>query len=262
MNLKDLFKHLALILAFFLLVLFIIMMWLKLYTNHGQKLEMPDYEGQHIEAATKDADKRSFRMVVNDSTHIVGKPGGLIISQNPLSGSKVKENRKIYVTTTKYSADLIPVASLPTLYGTEYQSKCKDLKYLEIDCEVRSYKYDAGEKDHILEVYYNDELIVSNIGRKEDVKIEKGATLEFVLSAKQGAIVKTPDLKCLTLGAARFNIETRKLKVGNIQTIGEITNEESAYVVGQYPDGRSGESLESGSTIDLIVQQEKPADCQ
>jgi D-alanine-D-alanine ligase len=261
LNLKDLFKHLALIVAFFLLVLFIIMTWLRLYTNHGQQLELPDYTGQLYEAALKDADKRSFRMVVNDSIHQVGKPGGLIITQNPISGSKVKENRKIYVTTTKYSADLISVASLPTLYGTEYNSKCKDLKYLEIECKVRSYKYDAGEKDHILEVYYNNELIVSKVGRKNDVMIEKGASLEFVLSNKQGAIVKTPDLKCMNLGAARFNIEARKLQVGNIQAVGEITNQDAAYIVGQSPNAKYGESIESGSTIDLVIQQEKPADC-
>ena len=236
-------------------------MWLRLYTNHGQQLELPDYTGQNFEAAAKDADKRSFRMVVNDSIHEVGKPGGLILTQNPISGSKVKENRKIYVTTTKYSADLISVASLPTLYGTEYESKCKDLKYLEIECNVRSYKYDAGEKDHILEVYYNNELIVSNVGRKNDVMIEKGSSLEFVLSNKQGAIIQTPNLKCMNLGAARFNIEARKLQVGNIQVIGEVTNQEAAYVVGQYPNAKSGESMESGSTIDLIIQQEKPADC-
>jgi len=261
LNLKDLFKHLGFIALFFILVLFIVMTWLRLYTNHGQQLELPDYTEQQFDAAAKDAKKRSFRMVVNDSIHIVGKPGGQIITQNPLPGSKVKENRKIYVTTTKYRPDLISVASLPTLYGTEYESKCKDLKYLEINCKIKSYRYDAGEKDHILEVYYNDELISSNIGKKNDVMIEKGSTLEFVLSRKSGAILTVPDLQCLTVGMARFNAEARQLKIGNIQTIGSVDNPETAYIVGQYPKADSGESIESGSSIDLIVQQEKPEDC-
>jgi len=235
------------------------MIWLRFYTNHGQQLELPDYTEMNLEEAKKDAERKSFRMVVNDSIHIVGKKGGEIISQNPTAKSMVKENRKIYVTITKYAADLISVASLPTLYGTEYNSKCRDLKYLEINCKIKGYRHDVGEKDHILEVYHNGELIVSNIGRKNNVKIEKGATLEFILSKKSGAEITVQDYKCKTLAEARFLIENSGLDLTQITENGPITHTEGAYIVAQnpFPD----QIIESGSPITVKIQQEKPADC-
>ena len=68
-------------------------------------MELPDYENTLIDDANKDANKRSFEIIVNDSVHIVGRRGGMIINQNPVKGSLVKENRKIYVTITKFNPD-------------------------------------------------------------------------------------------------------------------------------------------------------------
>lgn len=260
MNIKDLLKHLFLIALFLGIILAAVLVWLRFYTNHGQELELSNYIGAHIDDAMKDAENQSFRMIVSDSTHIVGKPGGEIISQNPKAGSKVKENRKIYVTISKYNADLISIGSLPTLYGTEYNSKCKDLKYLEIECKIKGYEYDVGEKDHILKVFYKGELIVSSSEkRKNHIKIEKGAVLEFVLSKKSGAEISVPDFKCKTLAEARFLIENSGLNLTQITEQGTIDYPESAYILSQNPF--PGEILESGSTINVKIQQEKPEDC-
>lgn len=261
MNIKDLLKHILLIVLFLGIIMTCVMLWLRFYTNHGQKITLTEYVGMSLEDAQKDAKKNSFRLVVSDSVHQVGKAGGEIISQNPVAGSQVKENRKIYLTTTKYAADIIPVASLPTLYGTEYNSKCKDLAYMEINCKIKSYKYDAGEKDHILEVYYKDQLICSNVGRKNDVKIEKGASLDLVLSTKRGAQVPINSYRCSTLAAARFAIESSGLVVGDINHLGNISNEESAIVVRQSPQANGDLIVESGTAVHLTIQQDKPKDC-
>ena len=74
------------------------MLWLRIYTNHGQKLELPDYRNMSVEEARIDAQKKSFELIVNDSLFRVGTPGGIILNQNPEAGSKVKENRKVYFT--------------------------------------------------------------------------------------------------------------------------------------------------------------------
>jgi len=113
--------------ALLLLVIFgVTLLWLKAYTNHGQKLELDDYVGVHYQKATKDSKKESFELIVKDSIHKVGQPGGLIIAQNPPGGSLVKENRKIYVDITKYNPDEIALESLSAMYGTQYNSKVRN----------------------------------------------------------------------------------------------------------------------------------------
>ncbi|MDA9774358.1 PASTA domain-containing protein, partial [Saprospiraceae bacterium] len=175
--------------------------YLRLYTNHGQKLTLPDFNDMHINEAQKLAKEKSFELIVNDSTQIVGKPGGMIINQNPKGDSKVKENRKVYVTTTKYLADKIRLSSLPELYGRDFEQKMKELSHMKINARIKDYKFDAAEPDHILEVYYKGDLIVDSEGRAENVRIDKGGTLDFVLSKTSGLAISIPDLQCKTLAA-------------------------------------------------------------
>jgi beta-lactam-binding protein with PASTA domain len=232
-----------------------------MYTNHGQKLVLPDFVDMPVEAAKTEAEKETFQIIVNDSVHIIGKPGGIIIDQNPKPDSKVKENRKIYVTTTKYVADQIKVAGLPSLYGRDFERKSKELSFMDINSTVKDYIYDPGEPNHILEVYYNGQQIISKEGRQEDVKIEKGGTLEFVLSKRYGGEMSIPDVECMDYESAFFLIENLKLKVGKIIPQGEISDQSTAYIVSQFPIYDPEGLIKIGDEIELTISQAKPANC-
>jgi len=124
---KKIAIHLGLIVLFLFFCVFLVGMWLKAYTNHGQSLELSNYVGQQIEDASSEARDRHFEVVVLDSVFIVGKSGGEILRQNPMAGAKVKEDRKIYVTITKTTADQIPLRRLPVLYGKDFERKRREL---------------------------------------------------------------------------------------------------------------------------------------
>ena len=80
---KD-FRYTLIAVLLFLGIFFLcVFLWLKIYTHHGQELELPDYVGFQYEDAQKDARRNKFRMSVLDSIHILGKPGGLILKQDP-----------------------------------------------------------------------------------------------------------------------------------------------------------------------------------
>lgn len=260
MTKKAFFIQLLLLLLFLAIVLGAVFFWLKIYTNHGQELEMPQYIDKPFEEAFEDAQDKSFEMIINDSIHRVGIPGGMVLSQNPIGGSKVKENRKIYVTTTKFAADEINFDEIRTLYGKNFENKSNELSYLSIDSEIKSTKYDPGESGHILEVWYNGELIDSRSGRKEGIMIKKGDKLEFVVSKNDGAQLAVPDLKCKSLMEARFVIEQSKFLVGDIKNRGEVINSETAVIVDQLP--RPGTNMLMGDPIHLIIAAIQPEDCQ
>lgn len=239
-----------------------VLFWLKIYTNHGQSLELPNYVDMAYDEAIQDAEDRSFEIIVNDSIHLVNKPGGLIIDQNPQPSSRVKENRKIYVTTTKYTADIINFDDISTLYGTRYETKSNELSYLDLKTEIRSEKFDAGEPGYILEVWYEGQMVDSRKGRAKDIKIEKGSTLQFVISKNYGAQLNIPDLRCKTLSEARFLISNSKLQIGEIKTQGDVSSNETAFIVDQMPRPGSEDFILQNSAINLILVAEKPKDCK
>lgn len=258
---KAFLKQLLYIFLFLALVLFVVLMWLKFYTNHGQKIPLPNYVGQSLTEAVADADEKTFQIIVNDSIHIVGKPGGEILDQNPRPGAEVKEDRKIYVRTTKYNSDQYPLSKLPQLYGNDFDQKKRELKFQEINAVIKDYKYDPAEPNHILEVYYKGEKIVSSTVFKKSVMIEKGGTLEMVLSSRGGGTADLPDLTCYMYGEVAFYLEKLKLDIGQINKLGTITNIDSAYVVSQDPPYAPSVSIDHGSAIGLSIQQAKPNVC-
>lgn len=258
---KTFFKNLIFIGIFFIVVFLLVLLWLRIYTNHGQKLDLPEFMGMNVEEASSLAEDKSFKIIVNDSVHMIGEPGGKIIDQNPKAHSKVKENRKVYVTTTKFIPDKMMVRSLPTLYGREYERKRKELSFMDINSEIKDYIYDPGEPNHILEVYYKGELIIDKVGRKEDVELEKGGTLEFVLSKSQGGEMGIPDIVCMDFQSATFLIENLRLRIGEVIASETITDRNSAFIIAQTPGFDPEGTIQIGDEINLTISQEKPVNC-
>lgn len=263
MTFRRFLFHLIAMAIFILVVVLGVLIWLRVYTHHGQKLELPDYSNLHIDEARKNADLRSFQIIVNDSLFKVGMEGGIILNQNPVPGSQVKQNRKVYVDITRYSATTNKLADLPVMYGREYGSVRRSLSHLEIDTDIKSYKYDAGEADHILEVWYKGELVDGKEGRMSNVEIETGDKLEFVLSKKEGGKVVVPDLVCQMVGNAKWRLKISKLKLGRIEKRGFVSgNLDSAYVVSQFPAYNDSVTISMGDPVNILIQQERPEDCQ
>ncbi len=260
MTRKQFLFQLLYIFLFVVGVLMLTLLWLRFYTNHGQELDMPDYVGTQLEEAAKNAEDKTFEIVVNDSTHIVGKPGGEILDQNPKGGAKVKENRKIYVTITKFNADRIKFSDLPTLYGRDFEQKRKELQHLNINANIKKFTFDPGEPNHILEVWYDGKIIANRDIERNDVEIEKGGTLDFVLSEGSGGDTGIIDLRCLPLGRARFLLEKSMLKLGEIEPA-SLAGDDSAIIVSQEPFYVSGTTVKRQTPFKVIVSKERPPGC-
>lgn len=253
---KQFIYNLLGIMAFIAVILLGVMWWLKIYTHHGQRLEMPEYVGMAYADAKAYAKKRTFEVIVNDSVHIVGKPGGIIQNQNPKVGSFVKEGRKIYVTTTKYRPDVVDLADLLPIYGQPHEMVKAALERKGISTKIRGYQYDLTS-NQVLEVWNGNERIIDSSVPPDNIPVEKGAQLEFILSNSEGGEQVVPDLLGLTVRQARFVLSRNKLEVGTITSDDGSPLEavESAIIVRQIPPGDGLSTLGLGQTVDVVVQQ-------
>ncbi len=257
----DFRKTILAILVFLGICLLASFLWLKVYTHHGEELAMPDYTGYKYDDALADATKRKFRMSIQDSLHILGRPGGIILKQNPIPSSLVKSNRMIYVTITKRGKDKIISGRLPEMYGKSYERKKQELSdHFQIKSRIVDTKFDPGDPGQILSVLYKGEIITSAKGRNNEIQIEKGDYLDFVISAKTGGDVEVPDLSCKTLEEALFLLENINLKLGSVKELDSITDRNSAYIISQEPLA-SGSMIKMDSPVHVSISRIRPDDC-
>ncbi len=102
--LKFLFTKLflkQLIIAFIAIIVLIlvILWWLKLSTNHNQKIEVPNLAKMSLNDVEEKLDELDLRFEILDSANYnPDYPKYSVIEQIPNAGKFVKEDRKIYLT--------------------------------------------------------------------------------------------------------------------------------------------------------------------
>ena len=95
---KRFLKHFAISLCILGFLFSMVFLLLSLYTKHGQYIDVPEFAGQNIEQVIADPNYSDFEFVVIDSVFDLKSPKGMILRQDPYPNSKVKQNRKIYLT--------------------------------------------------------------------------------------------------------------------------------------------------------------------
>lgn len=172
---KVFLKQLALAVIAIVVLTFIILQWLKITTNHGSFVEVPDLTGKSLETVAIELNDRDLVMEIQDSANYNPKyPKFSIIEQYPLAGTQVKENRKIYVTINPSGFRKVDV---PNIVGRTFRQAKPTLEALGFDVGNISYKDDIG-KDEVLAVSFKGQPIKSGtklpITSKIDVVLGNG----------------------------------------------------------------------------------------
>ena len=143
----------------------------------------------------------------------------------------------------------------------DFSQKKTELEYRGIKSTIKDRKYDPGEPNHILEVYYNGKLIIDKDVFESEIEIDKGGTLQFTVSDKGGGELTIPSIICMKYGEAEFLLEQSKLKLGDINIKGDIENKEEAFVLAQNPPYDGISKIAMGSSINITLVKEKPDQC-
>ncbi len=252
-------KNFAGIIAFFGAMLLIISTWLHCYTNHGDSLQVHDYIGMPLAEVIEKAEARSFDIIVTDSIFLVGKPPHTVLEQSPGPLSRVKKNRKIYLTVTKSTPDKV---LLPNLAGgnDDFNQYSRKLKRLSLEAQIVGRRFSNKlEKNTILEVIFQGDTITAQL--EEGIKIPMGSELGFIVSNKSGGRVPIPNLICKKYNAGEFLVQSNSLNIGSIVEDATVTDRKTAFIWKQVPRYNASGSVRIGAQVDLFLTQNRPDNC-
>lgn len=98
--------------VFFILAVWGTLMWLDVYTHHGESQEVPNVVDKSLSQADRILADSELEVIVSDSTYVPGLRAGIVLDQTPAAGSFVKKGRTIYLTI---STNKVPLVKIPDL---------------------------------------------------------------------------------------------------------------------------------------------------
>ena len=106
-------KNLLLALATVLLLIFLVLSWLNVYTKHGKEVVVPEeVKGMQVAEAAIFFKKATLNYIVIDSIFYKNRPIGSIVETVPPVGTRVKEGRTIYLTVNSGTAHMLVVPAV------------------------------------------------------------------------------------------------------------------------------------------------------
>ncbi|MGF1557923.1 MAG: PASTA domain-containing protein [Flavobacteriaceae bacterium] len=153
---KTFLMQLGLAVAVTVLLVFLLLGWLKSTTNHGEFVEVPDFSKMSVMDMRKAIDEAELRYEVLDSANYnPDYPRFSIIDQNPKAGTKVKQDRKIYLTVNPSGYKKVTV---PNVIQVTQRNASSMLRAVGLDVERTTYIDQIG-KDMVYYVKFKGKQI-------------------------------------------------------------------------------------------------------
>jgi beta-lactam-binding protein with PASTA domain len=223
----------------------ILLIWMNLYTRHGQSRTIPDFHGLTPEKVSRLAKTSKLKYVIIDSVYTSAVEPGCIAGQNPPAGFRVKKWRKINLTINAFNPEMI---AAPDLVGLPKRQAIAVLESSGLVIGQRYYIPDLSV-DFILKQLHNGQEL------KPKDPIRKGAVIDLVLGkGLSNERTPVPNLVGLSLERAKSEILSSSLNLGTFVYDNSIASAEDttkAFVFKQNPDFSESATLQLGSAVYL-----------
>ncbi|HEX9827684.1 MAG TPA: PASTA domain-containing protein [Flavobacteriaceae bacterium] len=153
---KIFLKQIGLAVVALIVLCFLLLQWLKVDTNHGEFIQVPELQGKTLNVAEITLKDNNLQLEIQDSANYnPNYPKYSVIEQYPLAGAQVKEDRKIYVTINPSGYRKV---ALPNIVRRTFRQAKPTLEALGFKVGNISYKNDIG-KDEVLEMLYDGRVL-------------------------------------------------------------------------------------------------------
>lgn len=172
---KTFLKHFLLAVGLLIALCFLYLFWLSYYTNHGQKIEVPNLAKLslvEVDERLEELDLR--RKLIDSSSYNPEFPPRSVIEQDPAAGKFVKENRQIYI---KLNPSGYGEIEIPNLINKTRRQAEPTLRALGFEIGEVIYRPHIAT-DMVLELRYKGEKIEAG------KSLMKTSVIDLVLGKK------------------------------------------------------------------------------
>lgn len=233
-------KHLALIILAGLIIIWITLFFLRLYTFHGQSIEVPNFSGKTMEEIQIMRESRHYNFTIVDSVYDNSKTPGSVVSQLPLPGSHVKKGRTIYLTIIAFTPEK---TKLPNLI---------DFTYRQAEALLETHGLKVGKVERVPDV--GQTVIKAKYKGKVipwGTELNKGEKIDLVIGkGKGGGKVYIPKLIGKSREQAHQLIHEAGLNVG-AEIFFNPNDTVNVRVVKQNPKFDKEKEINIGESVDL-----------
>lgn len=152
---KAFLKQLLLAIVVLLVLIFLIFWWLRVSTNHNERIEVPNLAKMSLDKVEQKLEEMDLRYEILDSANYNPDfPKYSVIDQIPKPGKFVKEDRKLYLTLNPSGYRKIEV---PDVVGRTRRQAEPTL--LAMGFKIGKISYRPHISDNVLELRYKGEKL-------------------------------------------------------------------------------------------------------
>ncbi len=242
---RKFYLHLGLSILLTVVLFFIVLQFIKIYSNHGDTYILPDFSGMTLREIEQNNYDQLYEFIVIDSIFDSRNPKGSIVIQNPPAGSRVKQYRKVYITLVAFSTEKV---EMPDLIDLSLRQAVNSLRTKGLQLNSLQYVEDfAGNA--ILEQLFNDEVI------EPGTIIDKGSGIDLVAGLGHDNRAAVPFLAGLTLQEAKDAIHKASFNLGTEYFL-DAEDPMHNRVYRQAPAWSEERSLNKGSKINISLRSD------
>lgn len=242
---KTFLKHFGIAALIVVGLVMLLLLWLNIYTRHGQSRTVPDFYGKPLEETAKLARKSRVKFEVVDSVYTSLVPKGCVAEQNPKPGFRVKKWRNVSLIINAFRPEMV---AMPNLIDLPLRQAIAVIEGAGLTVGTKRYKADQSV-NMVLEQYYNGKKVA------EKDSIQKGSPIDLVLGkGLSNQRTQVPNLVGLLLTPALQRISETALNLGTFiydNTIATKDDSLNAFVYKQNPEFSEDATLQFGSSIYL-----------
>ena len=237
------FKNLGLAVAIAAALLLVTLIWMSIFTRHGQARPVPDFYGLTVEDAGKLARKKRVQVNVIDSVYTTIVPRGCVVEQHPVAGFKVKKNRHVVLTINAFNPEMV---RMPDLVGLSARQAYALIESAGLEAGNPVYRPDLTI-DFVLEQHFKGQPVEAGDS------LQKGSEIVLVLGkGLSSRRTPVPDLTGMILPVAKSTILGSSLTLGTYnfdQSVKNSDDSTAAFVFKQNPEFAEDATLQMGSAV-------------
>lgn len=242
---KLFLKNLGFACVIFAGALILLLIWMNLYTRHGQARPVPNFVGLTMDQTINLAKKSKLRYQITDSIYTTAVSRGCIAEQNPKPGFRVKKWRNVTLTINAFHPEM---TAMPNLVNLPKRQAILLTESAGLEIGQLKYKPDLSI-DVVIDQMYDGRKI------QEGDSIQKGSVIDLILGkGLSNQRTQVPDLIGMKLDPSKNRILASSLNLGTFVYDNTIKNEAdtiNAFVYKQNPEYKEDATLQLGSSIYL-----------